>query len=194
VSSIPGEPITASVRRFYADWAGYNRRVAERIGGLSTEALALLVQSPRDDGKAWPIWAVAGHTVAARVYWLCSVLGEPGADTTPFTDPSGMGWEDDLSTPRSGGEISGAYASTWRVVAASLDRWTPDDLVQQLELDFGRGVRRHTRQSIVMRLINHEAFHAGEMSLTLGANGLEPIDLWPPADWAADAPVSRREG
>jgi len=33
--------------------------------------------------------ATVGHTAAARVYWLCGVLGEPGAETTPFTDPNG---------------------------------------------------------------------------------------------------------
>jgi uncharacterized damage-inducible protein DinB len=186
--------MTDSIRRFYADWAGYNRRVADVLGGLSADALALIVNTPRDDSQAWPIWAVAGHTVGARVYWVCSVLGEPGAETTPFTDPTGMGWEDDLSTPRSGEELAGAYASTWQVVAAALDRWTPDLLSKELELDFGRGKRTQSRQSILLRLINHEAFHAGEISLTLGANGLEPIDLWPAADWMADAPRSRREG
>lgn len=186
--------MTDSIRRFYADWAGYNRRVAEALARLSPESLALIVNTPRDGGEAWPIWAVAGHTVGSRVYWLCSVLGEPGAETTPFTDPSGMGWEDDLSTPRSGEDLAGAYASTWAVVAGCLDRWTIDRLVEPLEFDFGRGPRIHTRQSILLRLINHEAFHAGEISLTLGTNGLEPIDLWPASDWYADAPRTLREG
>jgi uncharacterized damage-inducible protein DinB len=185
-----------SIRRFYADWAGYNRRVAEALGRLSAAQLGLIVNTPRDDGGAWPIWAVAGHTVGARVYWLCSVLGEPGAETTPFTDPTGMGWEDDLATPRSADELVGAYTSTWAVVAASLDRWTIDQLVEPFEIDLGpkRGRRSQSRQSILLRLINHEAFHGGEISLTLGANGLEPIDLWPPSDWYADAPRALREG
>jgi len=43
----------------------------------------------------------------------------------------------------------------------------------------------HTRQSVLMRIITHEAYHCGEISLTLGKNGLGgrtspngPIDMW----------------
>ena len=51
-------------------------------------------------------------------------------------------------------------------------------------------VQRHTRQSVLLRLIFHEAYHVGEMSLTLGANGREPIDLWPAADWTVHSGTS----
>jgi len=86
---------TDSIRPFYADWAGYNRRVAEALGRLTEEALALGVTTPRGgDVGPWPVWAVAGHAVG----------------------------------------------------------------------------------------------------LTLSANGRDPIDLWPSADWAADAPRALREG
>ncbi|MCI0345480.1 MAG: DinB family protein [Chloroflexi bacterium] len=179
-----------SIAPFYADWAGYNRRTAGALGGLSAEDLALQVAG----SDHWPIWAVAGHTVGARVFWLCHVAGEPGAETTPFADPTGLGWEDDLATVRSAAEIAGAYESTWRIVAGCLERWTPDMLGESFERQGRTTLQRHTRQSLLLRLINHEAYHVGEMSLALGAHGREPIDLWPAADWAADAPVVRREG
>ena len=181
-----------SIRAFYADWAGYNRRVAEHLERLSPEELALVVPAARDGGVGpWPIWAVGAHTVGARVYWLCHVLGEPGAETTPFTDPNGFGWEDDLATVRSGAEVVGAYHSTFAIVATCLDRWTPDMLTDEV---VRRGGQVHTRQSILLRLINHEAYHAGEMSSTLAANRRAPIDLWPGSEWAIDAPRALREG
>ena len=178
-----------AVKPFYADWAGYNRRTAEALRSLSTDDLALVAGF-----NHWPIWAIAGHTVGARVYWLCHVAGEPGAETTPFTDPTGFGWEDDLTTTRSAEEVAGAYESTWRIVAGCLERWTPEMLGESLPRQGRAGLQVHTRQSLLMRLINHEAYHVGEMSIALGANGREPIDLWPPGDWAEDAPASRREG
>ena len=182
---------TDSIRPFYADWPGYNRRVAEHLGRLSPEDLALIVPAARDGGVGpWPIWAVAGHTVGARIYWLCHVFGEPGAETTPFTDPSGFGWEDDLTVVRTGAEVVGAYESTWRVIEGVLDRWTPAMLTEGVQ----RGSQVHTRQSMLLRLINHEAYHAGEISSTLTAHGRDPIDLWPSHDWAADAPRALREG
>jgi uncharacterized damage-inducible protein DinB len=184
-------PTIESIRPFYADWAGYNRRVADHLGRLSEKDLALVVPAARDGGVGpWPIWAVAAHTVGARIFWLCHVWGEPGADTTPFTDPNGFGWEDDLSTVRTRQEIVGAWESTWRVVVATLDRWTPATLDDEIR----RGSSVFTRQSTILRLINHEAYHAGEISSTLAANGLPPIDLWPGTDWRAEAPRSTREG
>jgi uncharacterized damage-inducible protein DinB len=183
-----------SIRPFYADWAGYNRRVMDALGRLTADDLALTVPTSRDGGgEPWPIWAVAGHTVGARVYWLCHVLGEPGAESTPFVDPSGFGWEDDPSTPRSADEITAAYASTWRVVDGCLGRWTPAMLSDEVRRGDGPRAQAHTRQSILLRLMTHEAYHAGEIGATLSMHGREPIDLWPASDWAAGASRDRRE-
>jgi uncharacterized damage-inducible protein DinB len=180
----------ASIRPFYADWGGYNRRTVEGIGRLSAGDLAL--QLPGSDH--WPIWALFAHSAGTRVYWLCHVFGEPGAETTPFADPSGMGWEDDLEMPRSAEELVGAYESTWRIVAGALDRWTPAMLGETFRRQGANGVQVHTRQSILLRMINHDAYHLGEVNLILGAHGREMIDPWPGDDWLETAPVSRREG
>ena len=181
--------MTNNIRPFYADWAGYNRRFSEALGRLSTDDLAL-----KAGFYQWPIWAVAAHTVGPRVFWLCHVAGEPGADTTPFNDPTGFGWEDDLSVVRSAEELVGAFESTWRVVEGCLERWTPAMLGEPIYRQ-GKTTRQvHTRQSLLLRLINHEAYHAGEISLALSSNGREAIDLWPAGDWIEGAPTELREG
>lgn len=169
-----------SVSSFYADWAGYNRRITEALRAMTEEDLALRVA----DANHWPIWAVAGHVAGVRVHWLCRFLGEPGAETTPFADPVELGWEDDLDTPRTAEELIGALDSTWRIVEGCLERWTPAMLAETFQRVRGSKLQVHSRQSVLLRLITHDAYHAGELSLTLGANGREPIDLWPQADWA----------
>jgi len=171
-----------SIARAYADWAGYQRRIAARLGAMSEADLGLAVEI-----NGWPIWAVAGHTAGARVYWLCHVLGEPGAETTPFTDPTGFGWEDDLTTVRSRDDVVRAFDTSWRVVAGCLERWTPPDLDREVRRTGPAGTQVHTRQSILLRLLTHEAYHAGEISLTLARHGGEPIDLWPTAEWLETA-------
>jgi hypothetical protein len=164
-----------TVRLFYDHWPQYDRRLTELVAALSPEDLAIRAAPDLD-----PIWAVVGHTAAARVYWLCGVVGEPGAETTPFTDPHGPGWEDDLGTPRDAGELVAALESTWRIVERCLDRWTPEMLAEPIERWYGEERQVHSRSSILQRLLTHEAWHCGELSQTLGIHGRPQVDLWAP--------------
>jgi uncharacterized damage-inducible protein DinB len=187
--------VPGTLRPFYADWAGYQRRWVEGIRRLTPEDLELKVVADRGyETDPWPIWAVIAHTVGPRVFWLCDVFGEPGAEETPFPGDT-PGWEDDLTHPRSVEELVWAFESTWRIVEGCLDRWTPDSLqVTARREEPPRTPEVHTRQSILMRLINHEAYHLGEVNLVLGANGREPIDPWPGREWQVGSPRSLREG
>jgi uncharacterized damage-inducible protein DinB len=165
----------ASIGPFYAGWSVYNERIIEAIRDLSPAELAI---TPGPNG--WPVWAIAAHTAGVRVYWLCGILGEPGAEQTPFPDAvTGVGWEDDPATPRSAAEIVGALESTWRIVGGCLERWTPAMLEDRFTRIGGDGNEQvHTRQSVLMRMISHDAYHAGELSLALGQHGLTQVDLW----------------
>ncbi len=138
------EVMTASVAPFYLGWRQANDRLIEVIGGLSDEELAW-TSAPH----MWPIWALAAHLAGTRVYWLCTILGEPGQATTPFTDPTGEGWEDDLAHPRGAGELVGALRTTFAVVEGCLERWTPEMLPVEFERERNGVVQLHTRQSIL---------------------------------------------
>ena len=165
-----------SVRRFYDMWPQYNRRLVEIVGAMSPEHLAV-----RPAPDLAPIWATVAHTAGGRVYWLCGVVGEPGADSTPFPQTvAGEGWEDDESAPRSAEELVSALDSTFGIVEGCLDRWTPEILAEAVPREYGATVQVHTRGSILQRLLTHEAYHCGELSQTLGIHGLPQIDLWRP--------------
>ena len=164
-----------TIRPAYDMWPQYNRRLREVIGAMSDEQLAI---RPAVDGS--PIWATVGHTAGVRVYWLCDVVGEAGAETTPFTDVATSGWEDDLDHPRSADELVKALDSTFRTIEGCLDRWTPEMLGDLIHRDYGGTDQVHTRGSILQRLFSHEAYHCGELSQTLGIHGLPQIDLWRP--------------
>ena len=163
-----------TIRLAYQMWPQYNRRIREVIAAMTDEQLAI-----RPAPDLLPIWASVGHTVAMRVYWLCEVVGEPGVETTPFSDGSTtVDWADDLDHRRSAGELTSAMDSTFAIVEGCLDRWTVDMLTDEIQRPYGETVQVHTRSSILQRLLTHEAWHAGEMSQTLGIHGLPQIDLW----------------
>jgi uncharacterized damage-inducible protein DinB len=165
-----------SIRLFYDRWPQYNRRIAEVIGAMTDEQLAI-----RPSPERWPIWATVAHTAGARNYWLCGVLKEPGAESTPWPDAlSWDGWEDHLDQPRSAPELVNALETTWAIVDGVLDRWTPEMLEEEVERFYGENRQLHSRASILQRLSTHDAYHCGELSQTLGIEGLPQIDLWRP--------------
>ena len=167
--------MSTTISFFYDMWPQYNRRLRGVIAAMSAEQLAV-----RPSAERWPIWATVGHTAGARVYWLCDVIGEPGAETTPFSDLATSGWEDDLDHPRQADELADALDATWRLVEGCLNRWTPEMLVDAIRRDYNGQVQVHTRGSIIQRLFSHDAYHCGELSQTLGIHGLPQIDLWRP--------------
>lgn len=162
------------IRHFYADWTQYRSRLVGGVRDLTDEQLAI---SAGPDHA--PIWALAAHAAGTRTYWLCGVLGEPGAETTPFPDPfAELGWEDDLDHPRSAAELVVALETTSAIIERCLDTWTTDMLEVEFERVMGDVRQLHTRRSILLRMISHDAFHSGEISQVLGAHGLPAIDLW----------------
>jgi uncharacterized damage-inducible protein DinB len=168
--------LDSTIRPFYEGWGIYNDRIVEVIREMSADQLGV-----RPAPDRWPIWATVGHTAGARVFWLCGILGVPGAESTPFPDPMNeAGWEDDLESPRGSGELVFALESTWEIVDHCLGRWTVGSLGDRFSRTTETGTRSHTRQSVLMRLLSHDAYHCGEMSQTLGIHGLAQIDLWGP--------------
>ena len=164
-----------SVASIYEGWPRVQALLAHRIPELGPEQLQL-----KATPETWPIWAILSHIAGARVYWLCGVFKEPGAETTPFPDPNGEGWEDRLDVPRRVEELMFAVESSWRIAESCLQRWTPDMLGEKFTREFAGKVQLHTRHSVLTRLVMHDSFHCGEVSILLGTHGYASMDPWEP--------------
>jgi uncharacterized damage-inducible protein DinB len=164
-----------SVAAVFEGWQRTQAHLIRRVPEFGPQELQL-----RASGDGWPIWAIVSHVACARVYWLCGVLQEPGAEATPFQDPFGDGWEDRLDVPRQSGELRFAVESSWQIIQSCLARWTPEMLGETFTRERAGEVQRHTRQSVLTRLVMHDAFHCGEVSSLLGANGFASMDPWDP--------------
>ena len=164
-----------SVAALYPDWPQYATRLRDAVRDLTAEQLA--IRAGPEHGQ---IWQLASHTAGARVFWLCGIFSEPGADATPWKSPlTDDGWEDDESHPRSGEELVWALDSSWSVVADCLDRWSIEEMGLTAERPRPDGsLAVHSRASVLNRLITHDAFHGGEISQLLGLHHLPSIDLW----------------
>ena len=163
-----------SVRPAYSNWPKYNQRLLEAIAGLTDEQLAL-----RPTPESWPMWATVGHAACQRVFWLCDFAGEPGAETTRFTDAgNNCPGDDDLENVLDAGQLVEALDSTFRIVEGCLDRWTLEMLDEEIRRpDYGPDWV-HLRGSVIQHVVSHDVWHCAELNETLGRAGLPLIDLW----------------
>ena len=163
-----------SIRPAYSSWPQYNQRLREVVAGLTDEQLAL-----RPTPDRWPIWATIGHTACQRVFWLCDFAGEPGAETTRFTDAGhNCPGDDDLENVLDAGQLVEALDSTFRIVEGCLDRWTLEMLEEEIRRpDYGPDWV-HLRGSVIQRVFSHDVWHCAELNETLSRAGLPLIDLW----------------
>jgi len=163
-----------TIRPAFSKWPDYNRALRDVVAGLSAEQLATKPSTER-----WPLWATVGHAACQRVFWLCDFAGEPGAETTRFTNAAyDCPGDDDLEHVLSADALVEALDSTFRIVEGCLDRWTLDMLPEVLRRPEWDDSWVHTRGAVIQRVFAHDIYHSAELNESLGTAGLPLIDFW----------------
>ena len=165
---------TETISPAYLMWPEYNRRLRDVVARMTEEQLAIQPSPER-----WPMWATVGHAACQRVFWLCDFAGEPGAETTPFTNAAyDCPGDDDLDHPLDADALVEALVATFRIVERCLDRWTVAMLEEEIRRRWGIEERVHLRGWVLQRVFSHDVYHCAELNETLGIAGLPQIDLW----------------
>lgn len=157
-------PLDMTLAPFYDGWEAFNRLLVRAVAPLTPDRLAL-----RAAPSQRTVAELAAHIVGARARWFHDVLGEGGSELEPF-----FTWGAEGSAPLNAAELEIGLETTWRQIAASLAQWTPADLSAIFTTRQGK---QRTRQWVIWHLLEHDLFHGGEISLTLGAHGVAGIDL-----------------
>ena len=133
----------------------------------------------RPASDRWPIWATVGHAACQRVFWLCDFAGEPGAETTPFTNAANdCPGDDDLDHVLDAAALVEALDATFRIVEHCLDSWTLDMLDEVIRReDYGEGWV-HIRGAVLQRVFAHDVYHCSELNEAFGTVGLPQVDVW----------------
>jgi len=163
-----------TIRAAFSTWPEYNRRLRDVVAAMTVEQLAM-----RPARERWPLWATVGHAACQRVYWLCDVAGEPGAETTRFTNAGyDCPGDDDLEHVLTAADLADALDSTFRIVEGCLDRWTPAMLADEIRNPEWDGASVPTRGWVIQRVFAHDVSHIAELNEALGNAGLTQVDLW----------------
>jgi uncharacterized damage-inducible protein DinB len=155
----------------YAGWGDYQAMVVRAIAPLEDEQLGLAAGP-----GLWPIRMLASHMVSARKWWFHDWMGDGGSEWDEYE-----GWDDleEMGT-RKAPVLVRALEESWSLMSPSLARWTAADL----EAKFTRptpnaaGERPlRARGWIVWHVAEHDVYHGGEISLTLGMHGVPGLGL-----------------
>ncbi|GCE29833.1 hypothetical protein KDA_53170 [Dictyobacter alpinus] len=160
-------------------WENYQHAMVKTIASLSSEQLA---RSVAPHGVS--IGELLARMIGTRVNWFFAWMGEENAamaaiDRWASSDESAMPAVAELVT---------MFEETWHVISRALDRWTPADLEQLIAPPASQQAWRrnhgqeeepsHTRQWIVWHVMEQEIHHGGELSLALGAYGVDSFYTW----------------
>ena len=163
-----------TIRSAYSAWPRLNASMVDAIAPLSEDDLAQPAGPDR-----WPLWAVVGHLACQRVFWLCDFAGEPGTDTTPFTNAA---WscpgDEDLVNVLDAEQLVHALQSTFVIVDRVLDTWTLGSLVDDIDRSDLEPGWVLTRGNVTERVHAHDLWHCAEANEILTRLGRGSIDPW----------------
>lgn len=158
---------------FYGGWSAFQRSLVKIIAPLSPEQLAFPA-APHH----WSIGMVTQHIVANRVWWFHRWMGAGDPTLDPIAD---WGWDEEDKPVGSAAELVAKLETTWQMVEEALAHWAVADLGDIIPVPPSLSEEEQqrfspcTRQWIIWHVLEHEIFHGGELSLGLGAHGLEGI-------------------
>lgn len=162
------EPETQSTLDvIYENWRGYNGRLQKCVAPLTNEQLSLQ-PAPR----MWPLGQIVQHVISVRAGWFSGTLQDADELMNEY-----MLWGQRDSPERSAAELVRGLDETWAFMESRLQRWTPADYAETFPDEYDGQVYQVSRSWVIYHVLEHDLHHGSEVSLILGMNGLQPIEI-----------------
>ncbi len=155
-----------SLAAFYKGWDNYQQLIVNAVTPLISEQLAWSAPHQRS------VYTIVAHIIGARARWFHRMMKIGGPELAALAM-----WDRPDQQTRTAAELVQGLETTWQVIQDNLNRWTAADLDYTYEDEYQGQIERLSRQWIIWHLIEHDAFHGGELSFALGLQGLPGLDL-----------------
>lgn len=151
----------------YENWHRYNGKVQKCITPLTNEQL-LLRAAPR----MWSLGQIVQHIISVRAGWFCGTLQDADDAMNEY-----MLWGQQESSDRTALELVQGLNHTWAFVESRLQRWTPADCAMTFPDEWDGQIHHVSRSWVIYHVIEHDLHHGSEVSLILGMNDQQPLDI-----------------
>jgi uncharacterized damage-inducible protein DinB len=152
----------------YENWRGYNEKLRNAIAPLTNEQLWL-----QPAPHMWPLSQIVQHIISVRAGWFSGTLQENHGVMNVYMEE----WGQRESPARSAAELVHGLDETWSFIEACLQRWTAADCAMTFPDEWDGQVYQVSRSWVIYHVMEHDLHHGGEVSLILGMNGLQALDL-----------------
>lgn len=160
-----GQPLNPFI---YEGWQAYQKTLIKAIAPLDADQLGL-----RAAPNLLSVGEIAAHILVSRAAWFYFVMQEGGEEFKTIGRTNVRG---ELS--RSAKDIVQGLETTWAGVHTAISGWTPEDWEKTWpDEDDDSTPDVLTRHWIVWHIIEHDVHHGGEISIILGAHGIQGLEL-----------------
>lgn len=151
----------------YENWRVYHEKLRHCIAPLTSEQFLL-----QPAAHMWSVGQIVQHIISVRAGWFSGTLQDDDEAMNAY-----MEWGQRESPARSGAELARGLDETWAFIEARLQRWTPEECAQTFPDEWEGQVWQVSRSWVIYHVLEHDLHHGGEVSLILGMNGLQTLDL-----------------
>jgi uncharacterized damage-inducible protein DinB len=122
--------------------------------------------------KIWPLGQIIQHIISVRAGWFSYTLQDADKVMNEY-----MLWGQRDSPERSAAELVRGLEETWSFIESRLQSWTPTDYARTFPDEMDGQTYDVSRSWVMYHVLEHDLHHGSEVSLILGMNGLQPIEI-----------------
>ena len=168
-----------NLSKIFDGWNGYQASLVHAIAPLTREQLTW-----RPSPKLRSTGEVARHISLGRVTWF-GRMDAPGSaevirqiEHWEIDDDSNRDIiEDMVNITEDASQLVSWLEVTWQMIGETLKAWDVDDLAHTYEHMWNGKKYVVSRQWTLWRILSHDFHHGGELSLMLGIQGIEALEL-----------------
>ncbi len=149
-------------------WEDYHTQLVAVVRSLTPEQLAIRVGP---DLRS--VNEIIAHVIAGRAAWFSGVLKEGDEEIAAMRE-----WDDPGQPERTTADYIHGFEATWSMMWEAMQRWSDEQLAEEIVLPWIGPAHPITRSFVVWHIIEHDLHHGGEISHSLGMQGLT-IELPP---------------
>ena len=179
-------PENPSLITVYSGWDGYQTSLVHAITPLAQEHLRY---RPAPERRS--VGEIAAHIAFGRIDWFHR-MGAPGSvELVALAKPVWQPWgQVDNSVEDDAAAIAHWLQASWQMIETCLNEWTVADLSQTYLQPYGGKTYAISRQWVLWRVMAHDIHHGGQLSVLLGMQGIELLELGDNGGHIIEAPLA----